>query len=119
MTILPCLAKAMPPPAVFPSIRVPARARGPVLLLWQGRSQPCFGYMQAGGAAHAQLEIGFNAAFIALLSWWIAAGPMFQAKATDDGARGAIALVILLIAIDLIVRIRRRRTLLRAPHPAA
>ena len=36
---------------------------------------------------------------------------MFQAKATDDGARGAIALVIVFIAIDPFVRIRRRRTL--------
>jgi len=44
---------------------------------------------------------------------------MFQAKPTDDGARGAIALVIAFIAIDLVVRIRRRRTLPRAPHPAA
>ena len=34
---------------------------------------------------------------------------MFQAEATDDGARGALALVMLFIAIELVVRIRRRR----------
>jgi len=56
-----------------------------------------------------KLEIGSNVAFIALLAWWLAAGPMFQAKATDDGARGAIALVMLFMAIELVVRIRRRR----------
>ena len=124
VTSLPWLAPAMPGvlPQVFAFDPEFLRVRAwPVLPLWavsfailalvyrQGRWSPLT----------RKLELVSSTAFIALLGWWLAAGPMFQAKATDDGARGAIALVIVFIAIDLVVRIRRRRTLPRAPHPAA
>lgn len=124
VTCLPWLAKAMPGPLpeIFAFDPEFLRVRAwPVLPLWvasfatlasvcvQGRWTPLA----------RKLEIVSSVAFLALLAWWLAAGPMFQAKPTDDGARGAIALVIVFIAIDLVVRIRRRRTLPRAPHPVA
>jgi hypothetical protein len=58
--------------------------------------------------------IAFNVAFIALLGWWLAAGPIFIAKATNDGARGAIALVVAFIAADLVMQLYRQRVRLRS-----
>ena len=121
---LPWLAKAMPGPLpqIFAFDPEFLRVRAwPVLPLWAGSFATLASvYVQGRWTPLTRkLEIGFSAAFLALLAWWLAAGPMFQAKATDDGARGAIALVIVFIAIDLVVRIRRRRTLPRAPHPVA
>jgi hypothetical protein len=86
----------------------------PVLLLWAGTlATLAIVFVQGRWTPLARkLEIGFNAGFIALLGWWLAAGPMFQARATDEGARGAIALVMLFIAFELVVRIRRRRNAL-------
>lgn len=124
VTSLPWLAKAMPGPLpeVFAFDPEFLRVRAwPVLLLWAG-SFACLASVYVQGRwtpLTRKLEIGGNAAFIALLTWWLAAGPIFQAKPTNDGARGAIALVIVFIAIDLVVGIRRRRTLPRTPHPAA
>lgn len=53
-----------------------------------------------------KLELASSIAFLALLGWWISA-PMFQAPATDEGARGAIALVMVVIAVDLVFKVRR------------
>jgi hypothetical protein len=71
------------------------------------------------GPAPTFRKVRADSCFPRSLARWLAADPMFQAKATDDGARGAIALAIVFMAIDLVVRIRRRRTLPRAPHPVA
>ena len=120
VTSLPWLAKAMPGPLpqVFAFDPDFLRVRAwPVLLLWAGSFAILASvYVQGRWTPLTRkLEIGSSAAFVALLAWWLAAGPMFQAKLTDDGARGAIALVIVFIVIDLFVRTRRRRTPLRAP----
>jgi hypothetical protein len=124
VTSLPWLAPSLPGvlPQVFAFDPEFLRVRAwPVLLLWAGSfASLAWVYVQGRWTPlMRKLEIGFNAAFIALLGWWLAAGPMFQAKATDDGARGALALVIVFIVIDLVACLRRRRTPLRTPHPAA
>ena len=66
-----------------------------------------------------KLEVVSSLAMVAMMGWWLAAGPMFQARATDNGARGAIALVIAFIVVDLLVRLRRYRTPLRMPRQTA
>jgi hypothetical protein len=42
-----------------------------------------------------------------VLTWAVGAGPIFQATPTDQAARGATALVILVTLIDLAVQTRR------------
>ena len=59
------------------------------------------------------MELGLELAWIAVLVGWLAAGPFFTAPMTNEGARGAIALVIVFIVIDVAVKIYRRRTRLR------
>ena len=65
-----------------------------------------------------RLEVGFSLAFVALLGWGLVAGDMFQAKPTNEGAKAAIALVILFLVVDLAFRLYRRRTPLRMPEAA-
>lgn len=65
-----------------------------------------------------RLEIASSLAFIALLVWWLSAGDIFQAKATNEGARAGIGLVVLIIVVYLIVQIHRRRTRIRVPKLA-
>ena len=45
----------------------------------------------------------------------MATGNIFLAKATDDGARAALGLVIAIIVVDLAVKLYRQRTRIRAP----
>jgi hypothetical protein len=59
-------------------------------------------------------DVATSLAFIALLLWWIWAGPMFLNQDADATAKAAIALVALLIAVDLAVKWHRGRG--RAPR---
>lgn len=63
-------------------------------------------------------SIALSAAFVALLLWWLAAGPIFQAEATDKGARGGIELVVLFIVVDALWKLYRQRTRIRIPECA-
>lgn len=78
------------------------------VVLYQGRWSP---FMR-------RLEIAFNLGFIALLGWWLAADDMFQAKATNDGARACLVLVMVIMLADLAYRLYRQRTRIRAPELA-
>lgn len=73
------------------------------VVLHQGRWSPLM----------RRLEIAFNLGFIALLGWWLAAGDMFRAKATNDGARACLALVIVIILASLAYGLYRQRTRIR------
>lgn len=92
----------------------------PVVLLWFG------GFAVLAAALHTgrwtqrlrRLDIATSLAFVALLAWWLAAGDIFQAKATNDGARGGIALVILIIVVNLACDLYRQRTRIRPPKLA-
>lgn len=123
MLCLPWLAARMPDPLpqVFAFDPDFLRARAwPVVPLWLG-SFASLAMVHANGRRTAltrRLETAFSLAFIALLGWWVAAGDIFQAKATDDGARGALALVIAIIVVDLLVKLYRQRTRIRAPKLA-
>ena len=42
-----------------------------------------------------------------VLTWAVGAGPIFKATPTDQAAKGATALIVLVTLIDLAVRTRR------------
>lgn len=62
------------------------------------------------------LDMLTSLAFIALMAWWIAAGPIFLAKATNDGARGALVLVIAILLVDVVVKAVREAVRIRTPR---
>lgn len=47
------------------------------------------------------------AAWLAVFAWWLLAGPMFAAPATDAGARGALLLVGAMIVLGAAIKWRR------------
>lgn len=110
----PWIASRLPEP--FPSIFafdagfLHERA-WPVALLWLGSFSVLAAVLAAGrwSPLLRKLEIAFDAAWIALLSWWLAGGQMFQKNLTDQGARAAIALVILIVVADVGYKLYRRR----------
>jgi hypothetical protein len=86
------------------------RLRGPIVLatmiagvalqaalLWYGRWRP---WIRRADMAHSLVVC-------AVLTWAIAAGPIFTATPTDQAFKGAAALIILITLIDLAVRTRR------------
>ena len=91
-----------------------------MILLWLGSFVSLVAVMSKGrwSPLTRRLDIAFSLGFIALLSWWIAAGDIFLAKATDDGARSALALVILILVVDLAYKLYRRRPRIHAPKVA-
>lgn len=60
-------------------------------------------------------HIAVSMAFVALLLWWVAAGPIFLAEATDKGAKGGLELVVLFIVIDAVWKLYRQRARIRMP----
>jgi hypothetical protein len=87
------------------------RLRGPVvlglmiaglvilaILLREGRWRPWI----------RQAEMVHSVAVCIVLTWVIAAGPVFSATPTDRAVRGAASLIVLVTLIDLAVRTRRQ-----------
>lgn len=92
----------------------------PVLLLWLGQFALYAHVLVHGRWSPRARGLGMASAlaFLALLGWWIAAGNIFLAKASDDGAKAALGLVMLIIVVDLAVQFHRRPTRLRTPRIA-
>jgi hypothetical protein len=92
-----------------------SRRAWPVLLLWSGTfALQLAAYAQGRWSTLTRrLSMLSSLAWAALLLWWIAVGGMFQARATDDGARGALGLVVLIIVIELAYRLYRARPSMR------
>ncbi|MET0654052.1 MAG: hypothetical protein ABWX88_04450 [Pseudoxanthomonas sp.] len=92
----------------------------PAVMLWLGNLLLWMAAFSAGRWTRRlrRIEIALGLAFVALLAWWLAAGDMFLAKATNDGARAALALVILIVVMDLAYRLYRRRTRIHPPKLA-
>lgn len=65
-----------------------------------------------------RMDLALSVAAVAMLVWWLLDGRMFVADATDAGARGALAFVILVIVLSLAFGVRRRRTTWRLPAEA-
>lgn len=121
MLSLPWTTQALPDPMpqVFAFDPDFLRARAwPVVLLWAG----AFATLAAAYAKGRwtpllrRLELVSSLAFIALLTWWLVAGNIFVAKLTDDGAKGAIALVILIIIGSMAYGLYHQRTRIRVPR---
>jgi hypothetical protein len=87
------------------------RLRGPVvlglmivgliilaILLWEGRWRPWI----------RQAETMHSLAVCIVLTWAVAAGPVFTATPSDRAVKGAASLIVLVTLIDLAVRTRRR-----------
>ncbi len=123
MVSLPWLAAGMPEPMpqvfAFDPDFLQSRA-WPVLLLWLGSFATLVTVLVKGrwSTLTRHIEIGFGLGFAALLGWWLAAGNIFQAKATDDGAKLALGFVIVIIVIDLVKQWHRERTRIRTPKLA-
>ncbi|MHB1056334.1 MAG: hypothetical protein ACYC0F_00445 [Rhodanobacter sp.] len=123
MTCLPWLAGLMPDPLarVFAFDPGFLRQRAwPVLPLWLGVFAIQAAVLSGGrwSSLTRRLDIAFSVGFIALLAWWLAAGDIFQARLTDDGAKGALGLVVLIIVVDLACKLYRQRTRIRFPQVA-
>jgi hypothetical protein len=86
------------------------RLRGPVvlavmvaglmiqaILLYYGRWRPWT----------RQADMGYGLVVCAVLTWAIAAGPVFQAASTDRSVKGAAAVIVLVTLADLAMRSRR------------
>jgi hypothetical protein len=117
----PWLVDLMPVPLsrvlAFDSDFLRARA-WPALVLWLGSFATLVAVRRNGRhtSLTRRLEFGTSLGFVALLAWWMSAGNIFIEKATDDGARGALALVIVIICIDLAVKLYRGRPRIEAPR---
>ena len=68
------------------------------ILLREGRWRPWI----------RQAEMVHSVAVCTVLTWVIAAGPVFSATPTDRAVRGAASLIVLVTLIDLAVRTRRQ-----------
>ncbi|GAB3347452.1 hypothetical protein [Lysobacter tyrosinilyticus] len=120
VTCLPWTVTALPQPLsqvfAFDPAFLHARV-WPALLLWGGHfAVMVMAFAQGRWSARMRsLDIAFGAAWLALLGWWLVAGNVFLAEPTNDGFRGAITLVMLIIAVDLAIKLHRRRTQIRMP----
>ena len=120
MIALPWLIGRMPAPLshvlAFDTDFLQARA-WPAVVLWLGSFATMLAVRRNGRQTPLtrRLEISGGLAFIALLTWWIVAGNIFIEEATDDGARGGLALVIVFIVIDIAVKLYHRRPRIQAP----
>lgn len=96
------------------------RRAWPVVVLWLGlfATEVSVFVMGRPNALTRRLNIAFSLAFFALLSWWLLAGDIFQAQATNAGARGGLGLMLVIIVIELAYRLHRRRPRIRAPEVA-
>jgi len=68
-----------------------------VTLLWQGRWRPRI----------RQADMVYGVVTCVVLTWAVGLGPIFKATPTDQAARGAASLIVLVTLIDLALRTRR------------
>lgn len=117
---LPWIVRVMPDPLprifAFDNDFLLGRA-WPVVLLWldnflirlivliQGRWTPRL----------RQIDLATSVVWLALLSWWLMAGNIFQTPATDAGAKAGIGLVMLIVLADLGYKLYRQRVRIRTP----
>jgi hypothetical protein len=83
----------------------------PVFILWLGVFATLVAVLAKGRWTPRLrwISLGFSVGFAALLGWWLVSGPIFLAQATNEGARGAIALVLVIICIDIAMQLHRQR----------
>jgi hypothetical protein len=92
----------------------------PVLLLWLDNClvQVAVLYKGRWTPRLRRIDLATSMAWIAVMAWWLVAGDIFQAPATDQGAKAGIGLVLLIIIADLAWKLYRQRTRIRPPRMA-
>lgn len=121
MIALPWLAGLLPPHLThvfaFDPGFLQARA-WPVVVLWLISFATLSLVLRNGRhtALTRRLELGSSLAFVVLMGWWLTAGDIFIEKATNDGARGGLALVIAFMLIGVAVTLYRGRPRIEAPR---
>ena len=121
MIALPWLAGLLPPHLArvfaFDPGFLQARA-WPVVVLWLISFATLSLVLRNGRhtSLTRRLELGGSLAFVALMGWWLAAGNIFIEKATNDGARGGLALVMVFMLIGAAVTLYRGRPRIEAPR---
>lgn len=112
LAVEPLLLGALPRPlaGVFTFDAAFLSSRGFWLFpVWGGQFLVCAVALIEGRWRRRTREFSslFSAAVCAVLAWFVAAGPIFKARATDDTARLLICLVVLLTLIDLGITLYR------------
>ena len=118
MCALPWLATVMPGPfpRIFEFDPDFLRARAwPAVALWIGTIALHAHALHRGRWTKAtrQIEQAVSLAFIVLMAWWIGGDRIFVAPMTDEGAKAALALVILISLVGLAVSLYRERAQIR------
>jgi hypothetical protein len=92
----------------------------PVLLLWLDNCLVMVAvlYMGRWTPRLRRIDLMTSVVWIVVLVWWLAAGAIFQAPATDQGAKAGIGLVILVVVADLARKAYRQRTRIHPPRMA-
>lgn len=121
MIALPWLAGLLPPHLAHVFAFDPdfLRVRAwPVVVLWLISFATLTLVLRNGRRTELtrRLELGSSLAFVALIGWWLSTGDIFISKATNDGARGGLALVIAIILIDVAVTLYRGRPRVTTMH---
>lgn len=117
---LPWIVRVMPDPLprifAFDNNFLHGRA-WPILLLWLDNFLVRLIVLTKGRWTQRLrlVDLATSGIWIALLLWWLVAGQIFQAPATDAGAKAGIGLVILIVLADLAYKLYRQRTRIRAP----
>ena len=121
MIALPWLAGLLPPHLThvfaFDPDFLQARA-WPVVVLWLMSFASLSLVLRNGRhtVLTRRLELGVSLAFVVLIGWWLAAGNIFIEQATNDGARGGLGLVMVIMLIDIVVKLYRGRPRIDAPR---
>lgn len=120
MVCLPWTAALLPEPMprIFAFDPTFLRERAPpVILLWLGGFATMFVAMLKGRWTKLtrRLSTAFALGFVVLLLWWMTAGNIFLSPATDEGAKGALGLVVLITVVALVYELYRRRPRIHAP----
>jgi hypothetical protein len=80
-----------------------------VLLLWAATGALALATLIAGRWTRTTRLVGvaLDLAWIALLLWWVLAGPIFVTEAADTTARGLLFLLIVFPVVDAVLTLRR------------
>lgn len=90
---------------------------GWLLLLWAAELAIYVAVLIAGRWSRVtqRLSVAVNIAWIALMIWWIAAGPIFVSESADGIVTFCLAGIAVIAAIDTVARLRRMRNRFRPP----
>jgi hypothetical protein len=125
MAMLPSIIAAIFPPAAQPAFVFDQQfwtTRAPWILPLWGAHAALLVWLVAHGRWTPRarwIEAAINLAVCAVLAWWMAAGPVFEAPNTDSSTKAAFGLIIVLVVIQLVLMLRRAMSGVRPPAALA